>query len=214
MQGYTTLGHAVDVLLGEMPVHVGIDEAEDNSLVAHQCLVVTLTVGNGLLVGTTVLHLPENAAGFPVLVGLFLNSLDPIVGYVHGHAVVEAEATVLKLGSKSGHTGNFLCDGDGIGILLMDEFVGQRKIADGIVVLMSVEVVTIAAEGFTQSVAVVEHGGDAVEAESVEMELSEPVTTIGKQEVNHLILTIVETERIPSRIQSESQAGCSWRSPG
>ena len=35
MQSNAALCHAVDVLLGEMPVHVGIDETEDNGLVAH-----------------------------------------------------------------------------------------------------------------------------------------------------------------------------------
>ena len=39
----------------------------------------------------------------------------------------------------------------------MDEQVGKSEIADGIVVLMSVEVVGISTEGLTESVTVIEH---------------------------------------------------------
>ena len=180
-----------------MPVHVGIDESEDDGLVAHQCLVVALAVGNGLLVGTTVLHLPENARWLPVLVALLLDGLNPIVGDVHGHAVVEAVAAVLKLGSQSRHSRNFLGNGDGILVHLVDEQVGQRQVADGVVVLMTVEIVSIVAECLSQTVTVVEHRGHTVEAEAVEVELLQPVLAVGEQEVDDVVLAIVEAERIP-----------------
>ena len=61
MQGNTAVNHVVLVALLEVPVHVGIDEAEDDGLVAYQCLVVTLAIGDGLLVGTAVLDFPEDA---------------------------------------------------------------------------------------------------------------------------------------------------------
>ena len=79
----------------------------------------------------------------------------------------------------------------------MDQAVGQRQVADGVVVLVAVEVVAIAAEGLAQSVRVVEHRGNAVEAEAVELELLEPVFTVRKQEVQHVVLAVVEAQRIP-----------------
>ena len=53
----------------------------------------------------------------------------------------------------------------------MDKLVGEGQVTDGIVILMTVEVVTVATEGFTESVRVIEHGSDTVEAETIEMEL-------------------------------------------
>ncbi len=44
VQGDASLCHIVDILLREMPIHIGVDETEDDGLVAHQCLVVTLAV--------------------------------------------------------------------------------------------------------------------------------------------------------------------------
>ena len=59
VQCYASVSHEVFVALLEVPVHVGINKAEDYCLVADQCLVVALAVAYCLLVGTSVLHLPE-----------------------------------------------------------------------------------------------------------------------------------------------------------
>ena len=45
---------------------------------------------------------------------------------------------------------------------------------------------------------IIEHGGDTIEAEAIEMELTEPILTVAQQEVNHLVLTIIEAQAIPS----------------
>ena len=65
---------------------------------------------------------------------------------------------------------------------------------------MSVEVVGIAAECLTQSVTIVEHGCDTVEAESVEVVFLKPVLAVGEQEVHHVVLAIVEAKAVPSRM--------------
>ena len=62
---------------------------------------------------------------------------------------------------------------------------------------MTVEVVAIAAKGLSETVRVIQHRGDAVETETVELELLEPVFAVGQQEMDYLMLAIVETERIP-----------------
>ena len=59
MEGNASVSHKVLVALLEVPVHVGVDKAEHDGLVAYECLVVALAVADGLLISTTVLHLPE-----------------------------------------------------------------------------------------------------------------------------------------------------------
>lgn len=49
----------IAVTLGHVPIHVGIDEAEDDCLVAYECLVVALDVGDGLLILAAVGDFPE-----------------------------------------------------------------------------------------------------------------------------------------------------------
>ena len=197
VQGDASMHGAVLVSLLEMPVHIGIDEPEDECFVSHKGLVMTLTVGDGLLVGTTVFHLPEDGAGFPVFISQFLDGLYPVVGDVHRHAVVEPISTVLIACCQSWHATHLFSDGDGVGIHLVDEEVGEGEIADGIVILMTVEIVGIATEGFAQSMTVIEHRGDTIEAEAVETILFHPITAVGEQEMNNLILAIIETEAIP-----------------
>ena len=47
---------------------------------------------------------------------------------------------------------------------------------------------------------VVQHRGHAIKAETVKLEFLQPITTIGEQEVHHLVLTIVKAQGIPSRM--------------
>ena len=180
VQGYATLGHTINVFFREVPVHIGIYQTEDDSLVAHQRLVVTLTIRNRLLVRTAVLHFPENATGLPVLVTQFLNGLDPIIWDVHGHAIVETKTTVFELGSQSRHTAHLLSNSDGVGIHLVNQAIGQREIANGIVVLATIEVVGIATECLAQSMTVIEHRGDAVETEAIKLIFLKPITAVRK----------------------------------
>ena len=180
-----------------MPVHVCINEAENDGFVANQCLIMTLAIRDSLLIWTAILDLPEDRADVNVLVAYLLNGFNPVIRNIHGHAVIKAVAAILKLGSQTWHTTHFLCNGDSLRINLVNQTVSEREIADGIVVLVTVEVVTIASESLAQAVRVVEHRGHTVEAESVKLELFQPVFAVREQEVQHIILSIVETQRIP-----------------
>ena len=62
----------------------------------------------------------------------------------------------------------------------MDELIGKGEVADGVVVFVAVEIVGVAAESLAQSMTVVEHRRDAVEAEPVEVEFFNPVFAVGK----------------------------------
>ena len=140
---------------------------------------MAFAIAYGVLVGTAVCHFPEDGTWFPSLIGQFLYGLYPVVGYVHRHAVVETIASVLKLSCQSGHSTHLFGNSYGVCVHLVYESVGESEIADGVVVLMSVEIIAIVAERLAQSVTVIKHRGNTVEAESVEMELLKPVLAVG-----------------------------------
>lgn len=108
----------------------------------------------------------------------FFKSLDPVVGNTHSHTVVEAYASVGHGQGQSGHARHFFGYGYGVTVDLMDELVGQGEVCDGVGILRSVVIVAVAAESLAKAVVVIEHRGDAVEAETVEMEFREPVFAI------------------------------------
>ena len=155
---------------------------------------MALCIADGLFVGTAVSGLPEHRRWFPILVLQFLDGLDPVVRDVHRHAVVKAIAAILEWCSQSWHTAHFLSDGDSLWFHLMNHKVCQREISNCIVVFMSVIVIAITSECLTQSVAVVEHGSDTIEAIAIEMEFLKPVLAVGKQEMEHLVVAIVEAK--------------------
>ncbi len=136
----------------------------------------------------------------PVLIFLLLDHLDPVVGDAHGQAVVEAHAAILELRGDSRHTAHLLGDGYRLRVNLMDKYVGKCEVDKSVGILTAVVVVAIAAECLAETMVVVEHGGDAVEAETVELVLVEPEFAVGEQEVEHAVLAVVEAERIPCRV--------------
>ncbi len=56
----------------------------------------------------------------------------------------------------------------------VDQIVGQRQVGEGVLVDGIVEVAIVGGEGGAEAVMVVEHAGDAVEAEAVEVVLVQP----------------------------------------
>ena len=77
---------------------------------------------------------------------------------------------------------------------LLDKFVGKCQVANGIVILMAIEIVSIITEGFTQSVTIIEHRCYTIEPEAVESVFLKPVLTIRKKKMDNFILSIVETK--------------------
>ena len=60
VQSNTANGALVLVALAEMPIHIGINETEDDCFVANQRLVVTFRVRNVTFVGTAIRQFPED----------------------------------------------------------------------------------------------------------------------------------------------------------
>ena len=140
VEGDTTVDHIGRVSVLEVPIHISVNESEDDGLVSDECLVVALSIRDGLLVLASVGHLVEDMPCFPVFVAHFLDVLYPEVGDTHGEAIVEAHTAILDGTSESGHAGHLLGDGDGFGLDLMDEFVRQREVHDGVAVLVHIVV--------------------------------------------------------------------------
>ena len=194
MQSDSAMNGIVLVSLLEMPIHIGINQAEYNGFISYKCLVVTFGVRNGFLVFAAVDYFPEHARRFPVLINLLFDGFNPIIGNIHCHAIVESVSSVFCRSSQSGHARYFFGNGNGFGIYLMNEFIGQCQVADGVIVFVTIEIVTVIAESFSQSVTVIKHGCNTVETESVELILFQPEFTVRQEEVYDFVFTIIEAK--------------------
>ena len=66
----------------------------------------------------------------PLLVGFLLEQLDPEVGDAHGQPIVEADPAFFERTAQAHHAGDVLGDGDGSGVDLVDQAVGQLQVGD------------------------------------------------------------------------------------
>ena len=139
---------------------------------------------------------PEEADG-PILVADVADELEPTLRHAHGHAVIEADATFCDGGADAGHTADILGDGQGIRADGVDDGVGEGEVGVGILIHGAVEVHPIVGEVHAQAMVEVEHGGDAIEAETVEVVLIKPEAAVGEEEVEDVRLAVVEATGVP-----------------
>ena len=173
-------------------VHLGVRHAEDQRLVAHQRLVVGFAVADVLFLGAAGGQLVPHLEHIPLIVGIVLEQLDPEVRNAHGQAVVEADAAAADGDAHAGHAAHLLADGQREGIDGVDQLVGQLQIGQRVHVGVQAEVLGIVGEAGAESVILIDHRGDAVEAEAVEVVLLQPEFQVGQQEMQHLVLAVVE----------------------
>ena len=163
-----------------MPIHICINQTENNSLVSYQCLIMTFRIRDRLFILSTVGYFPEHTGRLPVLVNLFLDSLDPVIRDVHSHTVIKSVTAIFYFGRKSRHTGNFFSNRDSLRIDLMNQLIRQCQVANGIAVLMTIEVISVITECFSQPVAIIQHRRHTVKTESVKLIFFQPVFTVGQ----------------------------------
>ena len=132
-----------------VPIHISVNQTENDCLITHQCLVVTFGITDRLFVGPAISRFPPDSRWMPVLVFLFFDRLDPEVWNIHSHTVVETVSAVFDLSSQSRHTTYFFSDGDCILVDFMDQFVGQCQVCNRISILMSVVIITVVTESFS-----------------------------------------------------------------
>jgi hypothetical protein len=116
---------------------------------------------------------------------------------------MEAE-TALVRGLRDPRPGRrLLGDGEAIRVLLAHGAVQRAKELDGLQVLATAEEI---GQPFARLAAVVavEHRGDGVHAQTVDVELLEPVERVRHQEVAHLVAPKVEDEGAPIGVLSDA----------
>ena len=143
VQRHSAVDGEIVVAYHHMPVHFRVDEPENDCLVAHEGLVVAFGVVDSLLVGAAVGQFPEYCRRFPVLVFLFLDGLNPEIGYAHRHTVVEADAAVAELVGQPRHSAHLLRYCYCVRVDFVYQLVGQRQIGNGVGVLSAVVVVVV-----------------------------------------------------------------------
>ena len=197
VKGYSPVHQIVLRGLVHCEIHLLVHEAEDNGLVAHEGLVMAFGIGDGLLFGALAGEFPPDFAHGPLLVALFLYPLDPVVCNAHGHAEVKAHAAGLEGGGKAGHCGDILCYGEAVRVHFLDQHGGKGEVCDGVFIDTLVEVEGIVAEVLAKAVVPIEHGGYAVEAETVYVILFHPVLDVGEEEVLGFVFAVVEAAGAP-----------------
>mmetsp|Transcript_2514 Transcript_2514/g.10795 ORF Transcript_2514/g.10795 Transcript_2514/m.10795 type:complete len:209 (+) Transcript_2514:1357-1983(+) len=162
-------------------VHFGVHEPERDGLIADDGLIVRLGIADALLGVSAVAQSRDDLVHAPVLVFQItlarrFEDSDPQVGDRHREPRVEAHAALLDRPAQRGHPRDVLGDDLDAGVALVEHVVRHHEVVDrGNVRLHPEVLLVVAAELHLEAVVVVEHGGDAVEAEAVEPVLVHPV---------------------------------------
>ncbi len=174
-----------------------VHQAEKDSLIPHHSQVMTLCIADGMFlhpfIGQFIKHIPD----IPLLVLFLLNQLNPIIRYPHTHPKIKSDAPFFRRHSQSGHPAHIFRNGYCSRIHLMNHFIGQRQISNGIFILVSVIIKFILRKITAQTVIPVQHTGNPVKAEAVKMKFISPILTIRQQETKHFILAIIKATGIP-----------------
>ena len=169
MQRDAAVRHEGRMTVLEVPVHIGINKTEDDGLIAHERLVVTLGIRDGLLILTTIRHLKQDMTGFPVLILHFLDILNPEIRNTHRQTIIESYTAIGYRTCQPRHAAHFLRNCDGIGFHFVNDLIGKRQIHERITIFVSVEIGRIAIEVFAQTVRAVNHRGYAIETETIKV---------------------------------------------
>ena len=161
---------------------------------------MALSVGDRSLRRTVIAQFVPHILWIPRFVGLLFDQLDPVVWHIHRQAVVKAVTVGGLALAQPWQSAHFLGNSRRCGLDSVDQFVGKRQIGQRISVYVAIVVVRISEERSPQTVILVKHRGDPVEAEAIEAVLREPVVAIGEKVVDHLATTVVEAERVPLRM--------------
>ena len=200
VQGNGPVDDGVVGCLFHVRIHGRICQAEDQRLVANQCLVVALHIGHGVFTRAAHTHAAPHLEDVPVLIPPVPHSAHPHIGQAHAQPVVKADAAVCNGQTHAGHTGHILGNGHRHGVHLTNQLVCQLQIGDGLGVGIVGEVLVIGIEVRAQAVVMVEHGGHAVEAEAVEMVFGHPEFQVAQQEVDDAGLSVVEALGAPGGV--------------
>mmetsp|Transcript_56235 Transcript_56235/g.133544 ORF Transcript_56235/g.133544 Transcript_56235/m.133544 type:complete len:275 (+) Transcript_56235:703-1527(+) len=182
-------------------IHLLVHQPERHRLVADERLIVRLAVADHLLLVPAVGEGVDDVAHLPLVVRHLLEKLDPHVGGSHRETVVEAKPALRNRAAEGRHAGDVLRDRDAPGAQRVDEVVGEHEVHARLDVRREPEVLAITVdEAVADAVVLVQHRGDAVETEAIELVLLEPPFEVRKEEAKHLPAAVVVDAGVPLRV--------------
>ena len=201
-EGDAAVGVGVRVGAGHAVVDGGVEETEEEGFAADDGLVVAFDVGDDLFFRAAGGEFVVEVFDVPVFVFDFGGETGPDVGDTHGEAEVEACAACGAWTDETGHATDVFGDGEGGGVEGMDEIVGEGEVGEGVFVDGGIEVILVGREDLAETVVHVEHGGDPVEAEAVEVEFLDPVAGVREEEVEDGRFGVVEAAGVPCGVEA------------
>ena len=129
-------------------------------------------IGHCILSGAAHTHAAPHTKDVPVFVTQVPYGVNPHIRQPHPQPIVEPDAAISNGQAHTGHAGHIFGNGHGHRIHLTDHLVGQLQIGDGLCMGIVGEILVVGVEVRAQTVVVVEHGGDTIEAEAVKVVLS------------------------------------------
>ena len=187
------------LVAGHVPIHLLIHQAERERLVTDERLIVAFGVSDGGLAVAAIGERAPQLVEVPILVAAVFEQLDPIVRDAHRETMGESDTAFRNRPAEARHAGHVLGDDDGTRLDFPDELRGKLQIENRVIVRVIAEVIGITAEVLV-AVRVIEHRGDTIEAEPVEVELLQPIADVGKQELADLRVAVIEALGIPPRM--------------
>ena len=155
MQRYTTVHHISGMTMLKMPIHICVHKTEDNRLIAHQSLIMTLGITNRFLILTAVRHLVKDMTRFPILILHLLDILNPEIRNTHRQTIIKSHTSVFYCRSQTRHTTHLFGYTNSIGLHLVNNLVGQSEIHNRIAILITIEITGITIKILTQTMTLV-----------------------------------------------------------
>ena len=202
VESHTSVDNGILRILIHGKIHFLVDQAEYYRLVSNQGLVMAFGVTDGLLVRTLVGQLIPNLPWAPLLICPLFYPFDPVVGDPHRHPEIKANPSGGERSRQTGHSADILRDGDSRGLDFPDQHVRKREVSHRILVHSGVEIQFIVPEILSEPMIPVNHAGDPVEAETVQVIFLEPELAVGKEEPHHLILPVIKASGSPGRMMA------------
>ncbi len=136
--------------------------------------------------------------------GLFLHVAEGVVHPAHIPLEAKPQATEEGGTGDPGKGGGLLSDGHGVGVLAVHLLVGPLQEADRLVVVVAAIDVGHPLTGVA-GVIQIEHGGDRIHPQAVDVELVEPEQGAGHQELAHGVATEVIDVGVPVRVPATAR---------
>ncbi|MPN15968.1 hypothetical protein SDC9_163304 [bioreactor metagenome] len=97
---------------------------------------MAFSITDSFLIGAPVGKFPEDMPYIPVLIAYLFDVFDPEIGDAHSHTIVKSDTAIIHFGCQSRHATHFFGNRNSIRIHLMNKFITQSKVANGVSILI------------------------------------------------------------------------------